>query len=79
MPKHSQADLAINLEGDAKPCFGSIYNLSAEELPVLSDYIDTNLARGSIRPPSSPAAASILFERKKDDELRRCVDYRELH
>ena len=79
LPKHSEADLSIDLEGSSKPPFGPIYNLSAEELWVLRAYIDENLERGFIRPSSSPAGAPILFSKKKDGDLRLCVDYRGLN
>jgi len=34
-----------------------------------------NLANGFIQRSSSPAAAPILFAKKKDGGLRLCVDY----
>jgi hypothetical protein len=41
-------------------------------------YIETNLASGFIQQSPSPAAAPILFAKKKDSGLRLCVDYRAL-
>ncbi|XP_015278104.1 PREDICTED: RNA-directed DNA polymerase homolog [Gekko japonicus] len=40
---------------------------------------DKNLARGFIRPASSPFAAPVLFRKKKDGGLRLCMDYRGLN
>ena len=41
--------------------------------------MDENLAKGFIRPSSSPAGSPILFVKKKDGSLRLCVDYRDLN
>lgn len=79
LPPHSEADLAIDLAGDAKPPFGPIYNLSAVELRVLRYYVYTKLARGLIRPSCSLAGAPILFSTKKYGELRFYVDYRDIN
>ena len=45
----------------------------------MKTYIEANLASGFIRPSKSPAAAPILFVRKKDGSLHLCVDYRGLN
>jgi hypothetical protein len=42
-------------------------------------YIETNLANGFVQRSSSPAAAPILFAKRKDGGLRLCVDYRALN
>jgi transposase InsO family protein len=78
LPMHGPQDHAIELDGGS-PTFGPLYNLSATELGVLREYIDENLAKGFIRPSSSPAGAPILFVKKKDGSLRLCVDYRALN
>jgi hypothetical protein len=48
-------------------------------LRTLKAYIEANLANGFIQRSSSPAAAPILFAKKKDGGLRLCVDYRALN
>ena len=78
LPQHGPQDHAIETEGKT-PAFGPLYNLSATELGVLRDYIRDNLAKGFIRPSTSPAGAPILFVKKKDGTLRLCVDYRSLN
>ncbi|XP_015277167.1 PREDICTED: RNA-directed DNA polymerase homolog [Gekko japonicus] len=45
----------------------------------LCKFIDKNLARGFIRPASSPFATPVLFRIKKDVGLRLCTDYRGLN
>ena len=37
------------------------------------------LAKGFIRPSTSPWGASVLFAKKKDKTLRLCIDYRQLN
>jgi len=76
---HRPIDHAIDLEPGFNIPYGRIYNLSEVELKTLKAYIETNLAKGFIQRSSSPAAAPILFAKKKDGGLRLCVDYRALN
>ena len=79
LPPRRNHDHTIHLEPGKTPPFGPIYGLSELELGALRDYIHDNLSRGFIRVSSSPAAASILFVKKKDGSLRLCMDYRALN
>jgi hypothetical protein len=74
-PPDRPTDHAIYLEPGYKLPYGQIYNLSAFELNSLKAYIETNLVSGFIQPSSSPAAAPIRIAKKKDWELRPCVNY----
>ncbi|EFQ98660.1 hypothetical protein MGYG_08943, partial [Nannizzia gypsea CBS 118893] len=66
------------VEGKVPPHL-PLYNLSAKELQVLREYLDTMLKRGWIRESKSPAGAPLLFAPKADGSLRTCVDYRGLN
>jgi hypothetical protein len=79
LPKHSEFDLAIDLEPGATIPFKAMFNLGPKESAELQDYIEKNLASGFIRPSKSPGGAPILFVKKKDGSLRMCVDYRSLN
>jgi len=79
LPPHQSIDHEIDLESGYKLPYGRIYNLSEVELRTLKAYIETNLANGFIQRSSSPAAAPILFAKKKDGGLRLFVDYRALN
>lgn len=79
LPEHSTYDHTIPLEPGTKPPYGPIYSLSATELKALDEYLKENLAKGFIRPSSSPAGSPILFVKKSDGSLRLCVDYRGLN
>lgn len=79
LPERRPFDHQIPLYEGEMPPFGTIYGLSKLELDALKESIDENLAKGFIRPSQSPAAAPILFVKKKDGSLRLCVDYRGLN
>jgi hypothetical protein len=79
LPPHRSTGHAIDLEPGYNLPYGRIYNLSEFELRTLKAYIEANLANGFIQLSSSPAAAPILFAKKKDGGLRLCVDYRALN
>ncbi|GBG87138.1 hypothetical protein CBR_g44595 [Chara braunii] len=59
---------------------GALY-LSHErgEAYVLRAQLDDLLDKGWIRPSSSPYGAPVLFVRKKNKDLRLCIDYRKLN
>ena len=79
LPEHQEWDHEIPLEDRKKPTHSPIYTLSAKELEALRNYLDKNLAKGFIRPSTSPAGYPILFVPKKDSKLQLCVDYRWLN
>ena len=70
LPPHRSTDHAIDLEPGYNLAYGRIYHLSEFELRTLKAYIEANLANGFIQRSSSPAAAPILFAKKKDGGLR---------
>ncbi|GBG80668.1 hypothetical protein CBR_g31128 [Chara braunii] len=69
----------IILEAGAVPPKGCIYRMSERELEVLRAQLDDLLAKGWIRPSSSPYGALVLFVRKKNKDLRLCIGYRKLN
>ncbi len=79
LPPHRHYDCPIDIPADKSPPYGPIYNLNPQELKVLREYIDENLAKGFIDHSTSPAGAPVLFSSKKDGGLRLCVDYRSLN
>ena len=78
LPSQRPYDHRIPLKPDTAPPFGLLYGMSHKELTALKEYREENLAKGFIRPSSSPAAAPVLFVKKADGSLRLCVDYRGL-
>ncbi|GBG79365.1 hypothetical protein CBR_g29513 [Chara braunii] len=71
--------LEIILEDRAVPPRGCIYRMSEEELSVLRAQLDDLLEKGWIRSSSSPYRAPVLFVRKKNKDLRLCIDYHKLN
>ncbi|GBG82094.1 hypothetical protein CBR_g34374 [Chara braunii] len=69
----------IILEAGAVPPKGCIYRMSEEELAVLRAQLNDLLDKGWIRPSSSPYGAPVLFVRKKNKDLRLCIDYHKLN
>ena len=78
-PHHPGVDHEIKLDPEFKPPFGPLYPLSQNELKAQKEWIDDMLAKDFIRPSSSPAAASMLFVKKKEGSLRPCLNYRGLN
>ncbi|GBG82447.1 hypothetical protein CBR_g34824 [Chara braunii] len=69
----------ITLEAGAVPPRGCIYRMSEEELEVLRAQLDCLLGKGWIRPSCSSYSAPVLFARKKNKDLRLCIDYLKLN
>ncbi|SCZ89490.1 BZ3500_MvSof-1268-A1-R1_Chr1-1g01215 [Microbotryum saponariae] len=72
---HRPFNIAIEIEDGKRYPFGPLYPLTDKKLQALSTSIDENLAKGFIRPSTSPAGAPALYVRKKDGSLPLCVDY----
>jgi len=53
--------------------------MDVKNLSELKKQIEELLAKGFIRPSSSPWGAPIIFVDKKDGTRRMCVDYRALN
>ena len=79
LPLHCLTDCGIILkEGDTLH-YGSMYPLTLEESKVLEEYIKDMLKKGFIRKSHSPAGYPILFQKKHDNSLRLCVDYKKFN
>ncbi|KAI2667669.1 Transposon Tf2-9 polyprotein [Labeo rohita] len=79
LPAHRPGDCAIDLVPGAVPPRGRIFPLSHAESEAMNTYIQEELAKGFIRPSTSPASAGFFFVKKKDGGLRPCIDYRGLN
>ena len=76
---HSKHDLAIETEKNKQPLFGPTYDHSQLELEVLCKYINKMLGKGFIVLSKLPSVTPVLFTKKKDGQLRLCVNYRNLN
>ena len=81
MPPHRKWDHEIPLKDgpNTKIPPGVVYKMTREEEEALRQYLAEMLPTGKVRRSRSAAAAPILFVRKKNGELRLCVDYRALN
>ncbi|GJP43629.1 hypothetical protein CLOM_g3070 [Closterium sp. NIES-68] len=68
-------DHKIELEPGAQPTVRTQWRLTQPELQELRNQLDYLLAKGFIRPSTSPFSAPILFTPKKDGGLCMCTDY----
>ncbi len=72
-------DHKIQLQKNKTSIFESLYDMSQDELRVLKKYLKNNLIKDFIQVSSSFAISSILFVKKSSEELRFCVNYRDLN
>ncbi len=79
LPAHRSVDCAIDLLPGTTPPKGRIFPMSQPESESMKAYIQEELAKGFIRPSTSPASAGFFFVKKKDGGLRPCIDYRGLN
>ncbi len=79
LPPHRSSDCAIDLLPGTIPPRGRIFPLSQPESEAMKHYIQEELAKGFIRPSTSPASAGFFFVKKKGGNLRPCIDYRGLN
>jgi hypothetical protein len=81
LPPRREADVVhtIPLEPGAKPPSFPVRRMSPRELAELKKQLETLTEKGFIRPSQSPYGANVLFAKKKNGDLRMCVDYRALN
>ena len=79
MPLDRAVEFSIDLVPSAAPISKKSYRMPPNELAELKKQLQELLAKGFIRPSSSPWGCSALFVKKKDDTWRMCVDYRPLN
>jgi len=72
-------DHHIPLEEGKTPPYEPLRPLNEDKMKALREYLEINEKQGWIWASSSPAGAPIHFVKKKDGELRLCVDYRQLN
>ena len=71
--------MKIETDPNADPPVRPVIRLSIAELDELKRQLDDLLAKGFIKPSTSPYGAPVLFVKKKEGTLRMCVDYRGLN
>ncbi|GJP40902.1 hypothetical protein CLOM_g566 [Closterium sp. NIES-68] len=79
LPPYRTHQFEIVEEPGSKPTFRAPYRLSPTELTDMKKQLEYLLAKGLIRPSTSPYGAPVLFTPKPDESLRMCIDYRALN
>jgi len=79
LPERRSYDHKIQLLKSKTSIFEPLYDMSQDELRVLKKYLKDNLVKNFIQASSFLAISSILFVKKSSEELRFCVNYRDLN
>nr|GEU37490.1 hypothetical protein [Tanacetum cinerariifolium] len=79
LPLRREVDHTIELETGSKPPTKAPYRMPPLELEELRKQLKELIDAGYIRPSKAPYGAPVLFQRKKDESLWMCIDYRALN
>jgi hypothetical protein len=79
MPPDRDIEFAIELQSGMTPISKRPYWMPPAELAELKKQLQELLDKGFIRPSTSPWGCPTLFVKKKDENLRLCIDYRPLN
>jgi hypothetical protein len=76
LPPKRDIDFSIDLVLRASLVFKTHYIMDTPELKKLQFDLEELLKKGYIRPSVSPWGALVLFVKKKDGNLRLCIDFK---
>ncbi|GJW05400.1 putative reverse transcriptase domain-containing protein [Tanacetum coccineum] len=79
LPLVREIEFCIDLISGASPVVKSPYRLAPSEMLELLNQLKELQEKGFIRPSHSSWGEPVLFVKKKDSEIRMCIDYRELN
>ena len=79
LPPTCNVQHGIDVMEGKKPVSKPPYRMSASESQEVERQLVDYLARGFIRPSTSPWASPILLVKKKDGSMQMCIDYRGLN
>jgi hypothetical protein len=79
LPPRRDIDFSIELAPGVVPVSRTPYRMSTPNLVELKMQLKEMMDKCYIRPSVSPWGAPVLFVRKKDGNLRLCIDYRQLN
>src|SRR5436190_23634278 len=71
-PHQKEYDIRIDLKSEKTLSFGSLYDMSQDELQMLQQYLNEHLAKSFIRPSCSLFASPVLFAKKPSGGLCFC-------
>jgi hypothetical protein len=79
VPPEREIEFSIDLVPGTKRVSMAPYRMSASELAELKKQLEDLLDKKFIRPSVSPCGAPVLLVKKKDGNMRLCIDYRQLN
>ena len=79
LPPHREVEFGIDLVPGATPISKAPYRLSLVELNELKQRLQELTESDFIRPSTTLWGAPMLFVKKKDGNLRMCIDYKLLN
>jgi hypothetical protein len=79
MPPDRDIEFTIKLQPGTTPISKRPYRMPPAELAELKKQLQELLDKCFIHPSTSPWGCSALFVKKKDENLRLCIDYRPLN
>ena len=79
MPPEREVEFSIDLVPGMNPVSMTPYRMSASELAELKKQLEDLLDKKFVRPSVSPWGAPVLLVKKKDGNMRLCIDYRQLN
>ena len=77
--KHKPFNHKLHFNSISKIKASHLYKISTRELTVIKEYLIKNLKKDFIKPLSSFFLLSILFVKKKNGDLKFCINYRNLN
>lgn len=78
LPSRREIEFTIDLLIRLALISKTSYRMPSLELQELKTQLQTSLSQGFIRPRVSLCGTLVLFVKKKDDNMRICIDYRML-
>lgn len=79
LPPHREIEFSIDLVPSTTSISMAPYHFAPAELSELKIQLQKLLDKGFIRPSTSLWGAPALFAKKKDVDLRLCINYRKLN
>jgi len=79
VPPEREVEFSIDLVPGTKLVFMAPYRMSASELAELKRQLEELLDKKFVRPSVSPWGAPVLLVKKKDGNMRLCIDYWQLN
>ena len=79
LPPRRSIDHEIELLPGVKPLAKNAYRMAPPKLAELRKQLEEFLTAGFIHPTKAPYGAPVLFQKKKDELLHLCIDYRALN